>query len=132
MHKVDLETKTSTIPGAVASIDQLESPVPGFVPITKGRPTTWHFRGAMVFVDHASDFFYAHLNYELTTQETLDAKHAFKCVMQQHGVNIKHYHCDNGCFANHAFMDNVHMAGQTIAFCTVGAHHQNGISVPYS
>ena len=38
-HKIDPKIKPSTIPGAVVSIDQLESPVPGFVPIAKGQPT---------------------------------------------------------------------------------------------
>ena len=36
--KIDPETKPTTVPGAVVSIDQLESPVPGFVPIAKGQP----------------------------------------------------------------------------------------------
>ena len=39
-HKVDAMIKPSIIPGAVVSIDQLESPIPGFVPITRGQPTT--------------------------------------------------------------------------------------------
>ena len=34
-HKIDPKIKLSTMPGAVISIDQLESPVPGFVPIAK-------------------------------------------------------------------------------------------------
>ena len=33
--KVDPKIRTSTTPGAVVSIDQLESPVPGFIPIAK-------------------------------------------------------------------------------------------------
>ena len=38
-HKVDPTIKTSTNPGAVISVEQLESPLPGFVPIAKGTPT---------------------------------------------------------------------------------------------
>ena len=112
----------------MVSIDQLESPVPGFIPIAKGQPTTSHYRGATIFVDHASDFSYVHLNQALTTQETLDAKHAFECIAKQHSVHICHYHCDNGSFADWAFMDDVRQAHQTITFCGVGAHHQNGIA----
>ena len=37
-HKIDPKIKPSTVPGAVVSINQLESPVPGFVPIAKGSP----------------------------------------------------------------------------------------------
>ena len=127
-HKVDPKIKPSTIPGAVVSIDQLESPIPGFVPITRGQPTTSRYRGASVFADHASSFTYVHLHQAMTTQESIDPKHAFECIAEQHAVHIRHYHCDNGRFADRAFMDDVCKAGQTITFCGVGAHHQNGVA----
>ena len=125
---VNPKIKPSTIPGAVVSIDKLESPIPGFVPIARGQPTTSRYRGASVFTDHASGFTYVHLHQAMTTQETLDAKHAFERIAEQHAVRIRHYHCDNGCFADHAFMDDVRKAGQTITFCGIGAHHQNGVA----
>ena len=112
----------------MVSVDQLESPVPGFVPIARGQPTTNRYRGASVFADHASGFTYVHLHQALTTQETLDAKHAFERVAHQHAVRIMHYHCDNGHFADRAFLDDVRKAGQTITFCGVGTHHQNGVA----
>ena len=127
-HKVDPKIKPSTIPGAVVSIDQLESRIPGFVPIARGQPTTSCYHGASVFADHASGFTYVHLHQAMTTQETIDAKHAFKRIAEHHAVRIRHYHCDNGRFADRAFMDDIHKAGQTITFCGVGAHHQNGVA----
>ena len=36
-HKIDPKIKPATVPGAVVSVDQLKSPVPGFVPIQKGN-----------------------------------------------------------------------------------------------
>ena len=48
---------------------------------------------------------------------------AFECIAEQRSVHICRYHCDNGCFADRAFMDDVHQAHQTITFCGVGAHH---------
>ena len=126
-HKVDAKIKPSIIPSAVVSIDQLESPIPGFVPIARGQPTTSHYHGASVFADHASGFTYVHLHQAMTTQETIKAKHAFERIAEQHVVHIRHYHCDNYRFADRAFMDDVCKAGQTITFCGVGAHHQNGV-----
>jgi hypothetical protein len=41
---------------------------------------------------------------------------------------IKHYHADNGRFADNAFMQSVAESGQTISFCGVNAHFQNGIA----
>ena len=64
----------------------------------------------------------------MTTQESIDAKHAFERIAKQNAVRFRHYHCDNGCFADRAFMDDVRKAGQTITFCGVGAHHQNGVA----
>ena len=126
-HKIDPKIKPTTVPGAVVSIDQLESPVPGFVPIAKGQPTVRRYRGASVFVDHASDFTYVHMHQHLTTDETIDAKHAFEHLVEQLGVRVLHYHCDNGRFAVKAFVDDVRAAHQTITFCGVGAHHENGV-----
>ena len=127
-HKVDPKIKPSTIPGAVVSIDQLESPIPGFVPIARDQPTTSCYRGASVFADHTSGFTYVHLHQAMTTQETIDAKHAFEHIAKQHAIRIRHYHYDNGRFADRAFMDDICKAGQTISFCGVGAHHQNGVA----
>ena len=79
-------------------------------------------------MDHTSDFTYVHMHQHLTMDETIDAKHAFEHLAEQHGVRILHYHCDNGQYADKAFVDDVWAAHQTIAFCSVGAHHQNRIA----
>ena len=127
-HKINPKIKPATIPGAVVSVDQLESPVLGFMPISKGQPTVHKYRSALVFVDHASDFTYVHMHQHLTMDETIDAKHAFERLAEQHGVRILHYHCVNGWFADKAFVDDIQAAHQTITFCGISAHHQNGIA----
>jgi hypothetical protein len=43
-------------------------------------------------------------------------------------VTINHYHADNGRFGDNAFMQLVAKSGQTIYFCGVNAHFQNGIA----
>ena len=121
-HKIDPKIKPATIPGVVVSIDQLESPVPGFMPIAKGQPTVRRYRGASVFVDHASDFTYVHMHQHLTTDKTIDTKLAFERLAEQHRVRILHYHCDNGRFANKAFVDDVRAAHQTITFTANEIH----------
>ena len=123
-----LTIKPSTVPGAVVSIDQLESPILGFVSIVKGQPTVRKYRGASVFVDHASDFTYVHMHQHLTTDETINTKHGFERLAEQHGVRIIHYHCDNGRIADKAFVDDIQAAHQTITFCSISTHHQNGIA----
>ena len=128
MHKIDPKIKPSIVSGAVVSINQLESPVLGFVPIAKGQPTVCQYRGASVFVDHTSDFTCIHMHYHLTTDETIDAEHVFEGLAEQHRVRILHYQCVNGRFVDKAFVDDVQVAHQTITFCGIGAHHQNGVA----
>jgi Reverse transcriptase (RNA-dependent DNA polymerase) len=43
-----------------------------------------------------------------------------------YGVEVKHYHADNGIFAEKEFVHAVERDGQTISYCGVNAHHQNG------
>ena len=80
--------RLATEPGQVISVDQLISPTPGFVPTHRGRPTTKRYRGAMVFVDHYSDYTYVHLMTEMDADATVKAKQAFKRICSKHNVKI--------------------------------------------
>jgi hypothetical protein len=64
----------------------------------------------------------------ITSDQTMAAKHAFELMAKGAGVQIKHYHEDNGRFADNAFLKDVELQGQTITFCGVRAHFQNGIA----
>lgn len=44
------------------------------------------------------------------------------------GVRIMHYHTDNGRFAENKWLAHIAMNGQTISFCGVNAHFQNGLA----
>ena len=65
---------------------------------------------------------------QLTSKETLEAKHAFEAHCRKHEVNVRHYHADNGRFADNLFLNDVISNGQTISYCGVNAHWQNGIA----
>jgi hypothetical protein len=62
-----------------------------------------------------------------TLEETLLVKRAYEKVLAQAGCRAKHYHANNGCFLDRGFHQDVDDKGQSISFCGVGAHHQNGI-----
>ncbi len=85
-------------PGEVVSVDQLESSVPGFIGQMTGRLTKQRIVGSTIFVDHASDLSYVYHQTSMTSDETLRSKLAFEKFAASHGVNIKHYHADNGRF----------------------------------
>ncbi len=40
----------------------------------------------------------------------------------------KSYHTDNGQFVDKDFKDDCTMSNQSVTFCGVGGHHQNGIA----
>jgi hypothetical protein len=58
----------------------------------------------------------------------VEAKHAFEAFARSFGIRILHYHADNGRFADNLFLKDVETSGQTISFCGVNAHFQNGIA----
>ena len=116
-----------TKPGDGVSVDQIVSAQPGLIPQMSGFLTSRRLWGATTFVDHVSDYVYVHLMRDLTLDETLLAKEAMEKIMAQAGRHVKHYHADNGRFADNGFIDAINSKVQKITFCGVGAHHQNGI-----
>ena len=107
------------------SVDQLVSPTPGFVPTHRGTPTTKRYIGATV-VDHFLNFTYAHLMMEINAEAIVEDKLAFERVYNAHDVQVTHYHADNGLFETNTPKASVTKAQQTLSFCGVNAHHQNG------
>jgi hypothetical protein len=97
MH-IQRHLKKTPHPGEVVSVDQLESSIPQFIGQMTGRLTNQRIVASTVFVDHASDLSYVCHQTSMTSEETLKSKLAFEKFAASHGVNIKHYHADNGRF----------------------------------
>ena len=116
------------MPIQVVSVDQLFIPTPGLVSTHRGTPTTKRYIGVTVFVDHFSNFTYAHLMTEINSETTVEAKLTFEQVCNAHGVRVVHYHTDNGLFYTKVFKLSITKAKQNLSFCGVNAHHQNGKS----
>ncbi len=64
---------------------------------------------------------------ECSGKETLQAKQEFEAYAASNRVTISHYHADNGRFQESLFVDDIKLNAQTISFCAVNVHHQNGI-----
>jgi hypothetical protein len=112
------------------SVDQLESSAPGFVAQLKGILTKRRYTCATICVDHYSRLGYVHIQQQLTSDETVEAKHDFEAFSRSQGVTIKQYHADNGIFADNAFLKFIREArpSQSITYCGVDANFQNGIA----
>jgi hypothetical protein len=85
---------------------------------------------ATVFVDHFSRLTFIYCQFSTNAEETVNAKKAFEAYAALQGVSIRHYHAGNGRFAETKWLEAVkaHRPKQTISFCGVGAHNQNGIA----
>ena len=119
-------TPCITVPGDKAHIDQMQSNQPGLVPRMKGRHTKSRISAVTVFLDDKSNHSFSHLQTSTGGDETLAAKHAYEIMADSFGVAVRGFHADNGIFAEKLFVDEVTLCNQTISFCGVGAHHQNG------
>ena len=130
-YKQNLNQKQSKIKvanksGQIVSVDQMDSSNLGFIAQLKGKLTRRRYKHATIFVDHYSDLSYVHLQETLSSNETVQAKHAFEAYARKYNVKLLHYHADNGRFADNLFINDVNIQGQTISYCGVGAHFQNG------
>jgi len=117
-------------PGAVVSVDQLESSTPGFIGQLKGWLMRQRYSCATIFVDQYSDLTFAYLQRSTNANETLDAREAFERFAYQHGVKVRHYHADNDRFHENAWIQHLRQQNpqQTQSYSGVGAHHQNGVA----
>ena len=121
-----MKTPPATAPGSVVAIDQMISALPGFIAQMRGFITGKRYKVITVFVDQFSDLSFVYTQKSTTAEETVQAKEAFERYAKTHGVTVRHYHADNGIFAEAGFVRAVEKNGQTISFCGVNAHHSNG------
>ena len=115
-------------PGQCVGVDQMISAQPGLVPQEKGHLTRARIWACTIFVDYYTGFTFVALMRDLTAESTLAAKREFEHRCAVRGVQVEHYHADNGRFAEPAFVDECKRCKQELTFCGVGAHHQNGIA----
>ena len=119
-----IRTATSSIHNV--SVEQLIRPTSGFLPIHRGFTTNTRYLGATMFVDHFSDFTYAHVMTKIDGASTIEVKDAFERIASSHGVKIRHYHADNDLFETEKFRQSIQNTHQALSVCGVNAHHQNG------
>ena len=115
-------------PGAQTSTDQMISPHGGMIPQMRGKLMKAKYYAATIFVDHHTDYTYAHLMRDTTTDSTLEAKHAYEALLLSYGHRVRAYHGDNGRYAEPAFQEDAKRKSQGLTFCGSGQHSQNGIA----
>jgi hypothetical protein len=121
-----MTTPQATAPGKVVAVDQMISATPGLIAQMRGFITGKRYKVTTVFVDHFSGLSFVYLQKSTSAAETVEAKRAFERYAKLQGVKVQHYHADNGIFSEAEFTRAVETDQQTITYCAVNAHHQNG------
>ena len=75
-----------------------------------------------------SSYIYLHHQESLQTGDTLRGKHAFEEFASKFGTDVLGYRADNKIFNSKDFKNDCEDLRQTLDFCGVGTHHQNGVA----
>jgi hypothetical protein len=94
----------------------------------RGWLTRKRYAAATIIVDHYSWLSFVYLQQGTKSDKTMEAKRAFEAFAKSHGVTIRHYHANNGQFAEATYMEHCARSQQTITFCGANAHFQNSIA----
>ena len=125
--RTNYQPSEATVPGKRVSVDQMVSPMPGFVAQMTGVLTTNRHMYATIYVDQASKLGYTYLQKTASAEETLEGKRSFELFALRHGIRVQSYHADNGIFYANKWVDDCRRNNQNFSFSAVGAHHQKRI-----
>ena len=64
-------------------------------------------------------------------EQTIQAKVAFERELAKYNMRVTEHRADNGRFADVGFKAKVEKCNQTMSYCGVGAHYQNGFAKNY-
>ena len=112
-------------------MDQAESSTPGRPLTYSGRNNPNKLFIITLFVDHISNKVFVEFQQTTSTAHTLKSMKNVEKEAYQAGIQIKSFHTDNGVFKSRAFRKHLEKNKQSISFCGVGAHHQNGVAERY-
>eukprot|EP00957_Ditylum_brightwellii_P041570 3148488-Ditylum_brightwellii.AAC.1 len=85
------------------SADLIISHLHVLIPQVTGRLTNDKHWGALIMVDHASDFSYSHMVKCTSNEEAVQAKDANERFMSAYGHRVEAYHGDNSRFDSKDF-----------------------------
>ena len=115
-------------PRQQAGTDHIVSAQSALVSQEKGSNIRASIWGDTIFVDYATRWVKVHLIQDTSGDSTLEAKEYFERDCMPQNLLLKHYHADNGRFAENTFKQDCESKMQHLNFCGVGAHQQNGVS----
>mgnify|MGYP002062561152 CR=1 FL=1 len=110
-------------------MDQIIVTTPGRLFLSRGsEPLDKHFKGGVIFVDHASGYVFVAPVVNFTAGEATRAKCEFESEMASMGITVVNCHSNNGVFTAQEFQDELAKLEQGLTLSGVGAHHQNAVA----
>lgn len=133
-HKWSNKSNTSHIvknaraPGDRVSSNGMKAGTPGCLMTTSGLPSSKRYRYCSFWVNHFSQFIYVMMHEMKRAEELLRSKLEFEDFASKYNINIKNIRADNVVYTAKCFKEACLKKQQSLTFCAVGAHWQNGIA----
>lgn len=106
----------------------MEAGTPGKPFMTKGSPSHLWYKYVNFWVDRRSSFVYITFHSSKEAPELVKSKQEFEIWSTKFGMKIKNIRADNDVYSVKLFRDACTKDQQTLTFCAVGAHWQNGVA----
>ena len=104
----------------------MESSTPGFIAQLNGKPTNQCYRTSKISLGHHIDMTYVHLQRGLSSEETVEAKKVFEAYAPDLRCEDQSLSCRQRPICRQSLPTGSQARGQTITYCGVNAHFQNG------
>ena len=86
------------------------------------------YSGGTIFVDISSGYIEVFPEVSICASETIANKRGFERTLNNFGHTVNGYLGDDGVYKSNEFQNELKQRGQTMEYCGVGAHHQNGVA----
>ena len=113
------------LPGEIAYTDIMVSSVPRPIIQIARFLTSKKFNYTSFFADHKIDFTFAYHQTSTSADEIIIMKRAYELELRKYRKEVRYYHTGNSTYAIAKYKEEIEDKKQTLAFCSVGSHHQN-------
>ena len=116
------------VPGDLVHTDQVICSQPGRPMTISGRNNPTKVTCFTIYVDSIARKVFTEFQTSNDAKHTLAGKHRIEKEAASFDVTIKSYRADNGIFRAKEFIIDIEKHNQSISFCGVNEHNQNGIA----
>lgn len=128
MKNVCIHNHDPDCPGDQVHMDQAISSSPGHQLMFSGKSTKKMVNTFTLFVDEVSKKTFFEFHHGALADVSIKTKQNVERDAFVEGLTFKRLRAYNGIYKSKAFENHVLESKQSLSFCEVGAHHQNGMA----